>query len=340
MLLDNPKKVGVASFTASMMTEGTKNRTPEELEEVIDELGATIRLSASNQAITVSGNTLARNYEKVMELVKEILLEPRWDEEEFEILKQRILNNIRQRSANPGVIASNVFNKLLYGRDHILSNSVSGTISSVESITLDDLKEYYNNYFSPSVAVMHIVGDVDQGRVTASVTGLADRWQGRKIVFPEYSLPEGLDKTTIFFVDVPDAKQSVIRTGYLALNRMDPDFYPATVSNYKLGGGFTSRLNQILRERRGYTYGVGAGFAGSDIPGPYQVSTSVRSNVTLESLEIINDQLTNYGSSFTETDLEDTRNFLVKSNARAFETRGALLVMLQNISLYGSHLTQ
>ncbi|MCH8286984.1 insulinase family protein, partial [candidate division KSB1 bacterium] len=139
MLLDDPEKVGVANFTASIMTEGTKNRTPEELEEVIDELGASIRLFASNQSITVSGNTLTRNYEKVMALVEEILLEPRWDEKEFELLKQRILNNIRQRSANPNVIASIVFNKLLYGKDHILSNSAIGTISSVESITMDDL---------------------------------------------------------------------------------------------------------------------------------------------------------------------------------------------------------
>lgn len=334
LFLDDPDKIGVANFVANMMTEGTKNRTPEDLEEAIDVLGASIFVSASGQYLTLSGTTLSRNFEKTIDLVEEIILEPRWDETEFDIIKQRILNTIRQRSANPNSIATNVFNKILYGKEHILSNSTLGTLSSVESITLDDLKNYYERNCSPSVVSMHVVGDIDRSRVTAALSGLDTRWQSKEVEFPEYSLPEGISRSRLYFVDVPDAKQSVIRIGYLALSQKDDDYYPASVLNYKLGGGFTSLLNQTLRERKGYTYGANSRFSGTTIAGPFSVSTGVRSNVTYESVDIITGILDSYGPGFSESDLEDTKNYLIKSNARAFENLNSLVGMLQNISSY------
>ncbi|MFQ5572015.1 MAG: M16 family metallopeptidase, partial [Rhodothermales bacterium] len=136
LLLDNPDKIGVANMVTDVMMEGTRTKTPEELEAAIDELGASISIQAGRETITVRGNTLARNYEQTMALVEEILLEPRWDEKEFDLVKQRTLDNLRQQAANPNAIAANVYNKLLYGEDHIFSNNILGTIESVESINI------------------------------------------------------------------------------------------------------------------------------------------------------------------------------------------------------------
>ena len=134
---------------------------------------------------------------------------------------------------------------------------------------------------------------------------------------------------------MPDAKQSVIRFGYPALAQTDKDFYPATVMNYILGGGgFASQLTQQLREGKGYTYGIGSGFAGTKSPGAFTISSGVRTNVTLESAQLIKEILSNYGKNFSAADLETTKGFLIKSNARAFETSGAKLNMLENISKY------
>ncbi|MEO7659805.1 MAG: insulinase family protein, partial [Pyrinomonadaceae bacterium] len=116
----------------------------------------------------------------------------------------------------------------------------------------------------------------------------------------------------------------------------DPDYYPATVMNYILGGGgFASQLTQQLREGKGYTYGIGSGFSGSKSPGTFAISSSVRTNVTLESAQLIKSILQDYGKNYSEKDLETTKGFLIKSNARAFETAGAKLNMLGNISEYG-----
>ncbi len=336
LLLDDPDKVGVASLMGTLMTEGTVNRTPAELEEAIDILGASISVRVGRETVTISGNTLTRNYDATMALVEEILLEPRWDETEFQLVKQRTINALRQQEANPNAIAGNAYNKLLYGDGHILSNNALGTIESVESITIDDLQAFYERNLSPSIASMHVVGDVSPDRVMSSLAGLESRWQAKDVEFAEYELPEPVDRSRIYFVDVPGAAQSVIRVGRLALAQTDDDYYPATVMNFRLGGGgFASQMLQILREQRGYTYGIGSGFSGTDIAGPFTVSTGVRSNVTYESLDLIRDIMAEYADGFDESDLEATTGFLLKSNARAFETLGAKINMLQNISAYG-----
>jgi zinc protease len=336
LLLENTSKTGVSNLMADLMTRGTANKTPEQLEEAINELGASINVNAGRQTITISGNTLARNYGKTLDLVEEIILEPRWDETEFELAKQSTLSQIAQQSANPNSIASNAYNKLLYGEDHILSYNSIGTTSSVESITIHDLKDYYNAYFSPSVADYMIVGSISKTEVMNSLADLEANWEAKSVDIPEFETPERPEESTVYFYDVPNAKQSVIRFGYLAMPETHEDYYPATVMNYILGGGgFASRFTQELREGKGYTYGIGSGFSGSNIAGPFTISSGVRTNVTYESAALVKEILEEYPSTFSDTDLETTKSFLLKSNARRFETLGAKLNMLDNISDYG-----
>ncbi len=151
---------------------------------------------------------------------------------------------------------------------------------------------------------------------------------------PEFEIPPAPEDSKIYFVDVPGAKQSVIRIGYLALARTDDDYHPATVMNYKLGGSFSGVVNMILREEKGFTYGARSGFSGSKLVGPFSASSSVRSNATLESVEIFKESMEKYREGITQEDLEFTKNALIKSNARRFETLGALLGMLRTISAY------
>jgi zinc protease len=333
--LDDMEKVGVANLVTDLMMEGTANRTPEELEEAIDMLGASIYMYTGRESITISANTLARNYSDVLALVEEILLEPRWDEEEFELAKTRTINSLKQRKADPNYISGQVFNKMIYGENHIFSISTTGTEESVESITIDDLKNYYDKYFSPSLANFHIVGNISSGEVVESLQGLSEKWQTKEVEFPGYALPEPIGSSTIYFVDVPGAKQSVIRIGNLSMARIDEDYFPATVMNYKLGGSFNGIVNMILREEKGYTYGARTSFSGSTIPGAFSASSSVRSSATLESVQIFKTSMENYREGISEEDLEFTKNALVKSYALDFETIGSLLYMLNNMSSYG-----
>ncbi len=332
--LDQLDKSGVAYLAAELMMEGTKNKTPQELEEAIDMLGARINVSASNTDISISANALVRNYDSVLALVQEILLEPRWDEEEFAMAKIRLMNSLKRQKASPNALVSEAFNKLLYGEDHIFSVNRQGTIETIESITIDDLKAYYEANFSPSVTTFLIAGDIAKERVMKSLEDLAAQWPAKEVSFPVYTLPEGLTASKIYFVDVPGAKQSVINIGYLAMARTNPDFYPATVMNYKLGGSFAGNVNMVLREEKGYTYGARTGFRGNEIPGPFTASASVRSSATEESVQIFKELMEQYRNGITEEELLFTKNALIKSNAREFETLRALISMLSDIAEY------
>ncbi len=335
-LLEKMDKLGVANLTASLMNRGTKNKTVAQLEEAIQELGASVRVSASKEHITISGTTLAKNYDKTLVLVEEILLEPRWDATEFELLKKSVVGNLRQQKASPTTIASNVYDKLIYGKDNIRSKNTLGTIESVDEITVDDLKSFYSKYISPSVTKMLVVGDVDKEKVLASLSNLDTKWTSKEVIIPAYKTPEAPNKPIVYFYDVPKAKQSVIYFGAPALAETDKDFYPATVMNYILGGGgFASQLTQELREGKGYTYGIGSRFSGTKAAGPFTISSMVRTNVSLESAQLVKKIITEYPKNYSEKDLETTKEFLIKSNARRFETMGAKLNMLQDISAYG-----
>lgn len=334
MLDDLTNKNGVANLMTDILMEGTANKTPAELEEAIDMLGANINMYTTNESIVIRGNTLKRNFEETMELVEEILLEPRWDEEEFGRIKTSTINSIKRNQANPNFIANQVYNELLYGANHPFAHPTSGTVASVEAITMQDLKDFYNNYFSPSVSRFHVVGDISRTEALDAIEDLEEEWEAKEVNIPEYEVVTNRDKASLYFVDVPGAKQSVINIGYIALPRTSKDFFPAEVMNYKLGGSFSGNVNLILREEKGYTYGARSGFSGSKIPGTFTASSSVRTNATGESVGIFRDEIAKYREGIKPEDLEFTKNALIKSNALRFETQGSLLGMLQEMSAY------
>jgi zinc protease len=335
MLLEEPSKIGVSNLLANLMTKGTKNRTPQELEEAIELLGASIRVNATDEKLILSGSTLAKNFEETMALVEEVLLEPRWDEEEFALAKQQVISRIQQDKASPNNIASNEFRKLIYGEKHILSHNNLGTENSVEAINLQDLKDYYNDYLSPHLASFLIVGDIEKEDAVAEVKDLTENWSVKNVIFEDLPKVTPPAESQVYFYDVPGAKQSVLHIGYPALAETDEDFFPATVMNYRLGGGsFASQLTQELREGKGYTYGIRSGFDGSTITGPFLISSGVRSNITYEAVDLVKEILENYPENFNEQDLDVTKGFMIKSNARKFETMGSKLQMLREISNY------
>ena len=332
--LDPIEKSGTASLLATLMMEGTKNKTPQELEEAIEKLGASISMRASNESISINVNTLARNYDKTLALVEEILLEPRWDEEEFDLARTATLNSLKRQDADPNTIARNTFLRLVYGKDHIFATSRSGSVESVENITIDDLKAFYQANFSPSVTAFHIAGNIDKEKSIASLAGLAQKWEAKAVQFPEYPDPPAVDQSVVYFADVPGAKQSVIYIGNPSIPRTDDDFYAATVMNYRLGGSFNSHINMTLREEKGFTYGARSSFVGNFVPGYFIASSSVRSTATEESAHIFKDLMTAYRDGISDEELSFTRNALVKSNAREFETLRSLISMLETISMY------
>src|SRR5690606_21340288 len=192
-LLDTMEKNGVANLMSDILMEGTANKTPEELEEEIDLLGANINMYTTRESIVIRGNTLTRNLQKTLDLVTEIIMEPRWDEEELARLKTKTINDIERSDANPNAVANRVYSKILYGDDHIFSYPTFGTVESVKAITMQDLKDYYHKNFSPSVSTFQIVGKIDKDAVLKDLKPLEDRWPAKEVIIPEYPIASSRD---------------------------------------------------------------------------------------------------------------------------------------------------
>ena len=335
LLLENNDKIGVSNILANLMTKGTQNKTPQELENAIEILGATINVNATDDAIVVSGFSLAKNYEKTMQLVEEIITQPRWDKTEFDLIKESTLSKIKQRKADPNSIAENQFRKLVYGQDSKLSNALIGTEQTVTAITMDDLKSFYTQNLSPTVANFQIVGAVPMKKVLESLDHLNKNWESKKVTVPTPIIADKPARSVIYFYDVPGAKQSVLRIGSIAMAATDSDYHLANVLNYRLGGGgFASQLMQQLRDDKGYVYHIDSSFEGTEYKGPFSIYGSARSNITFEAVQLIKTILEDYGKNFNSNDLEITQSNLIKSNARAFETLDAKLNMLNDICNY------
>ncbi len=334
MLADDPARVGVANLMSDVMMQGTASRTPVELEQAIDALGASISMFTGDESISLQANTLRSRLEDVYALFEEILLEPRWDETEFERIQRETVESINRRGSNPAAVASDVFRKVVYGNDHILANNTLGSAENVQSFTIRELRAFYDRNYAPNVSHVTIVGDIGRAEAIELFRPLESKWSRRTVELPEYDEPEPMERPTVFFVDVPQARQSEIRVGHLGVARDHEDYYPIQVMNYALGGNFNSRLNMILREERGYTYGARSQFPASEYPGPFVASSAVRSNVTYESAEIFRDEIARYREGITPDELDFTRSALVASNARRFETLGALRGMLRTIATY------
>ncbi|MDD2527515.1 MAG: pitrilysin family protein [Lentimicrobiaceae bacterium] len=333
-LFDTLKSPGVSRLVAEMMLEGTQTRTPEELEEAIGQLGANIQVNASHEYLSLAGSCLARNYIKVIELVQEIILQPRWDEMEFERIKQATINTILQRKANPNSVAINVFFRRIYGDDHILGRPITGTETSVSEIHLDDLKNYYSQYLTPGMATFHFAGDLEPEKALKSLGFLEEHWQGGETPVPEFKLPQPAKKPKLCFVDVSDAKQSIILVGSPAMQRNHPDYAGANIVNYKLGEGSGGKLFTVLRLEKGYTYGAYSYFMPRNTQGLFMGNANVQSAFTLESLKLFKQILSAYGDEYSQADLEITRTALIRANAGKFEHLQSKLEMLHEISTF------
>ena len=335
ILQDNIDLPGVATLTANILPQGTKNKTPEDLEEETELLGSYINVRASREEISMNASMLSRNFGKTVAIMKEILLEPRWDSTEFEIALTNTKNYIIQAQVQPRAVASQAFYKLVYGTDHIFGYDTRGTQESVEEITINDLKNYYENNISPSLARILIVGNISKEEALEALEPLADEWEAKEVTVNNYPEPVKPDKSTIYFIDIPGSRQSVIQIGYPAIKRDNPDYIKTEFINYRLGGAFTSILNQILREEKGFTYGASSYFYEMETTAPFIAASSVRSDATFEAVKIFKDEMEKYRQGVSGEDLQFIKDCMIRSNALRFETNGDRLGMLSTMTKYG-----
>ncbi|KAA5544959.1 M16 family metallopeptidase [Adhaeribacter rhizoryzae] len=331
----DPSKAGIAALTAAMLNEASQKYTAEEISSKLEILGSSIGFGSSTDQMTVSVQALTKNLDATLALLEERMLHPRFDQADFDRLKKQRLEAIANQSTQPTVVANNVYNKLLYGENNIMAVPTIGMAASVASITLDDVKKFYADNFSPSVTNLVIVGDTEKDKILPKLTFL-NKWAPKPVEIPADAKIANLDKTKIFLVDKEKAAQSEIRIGYMALPYdATGEYYKSQIMNYVLGGAFNSRINLNLREAKGYTYGAGSYFSGTESAGPYTAYAGVRSNVSDSSVvEFMKEIKRMREEGITDEELAFVKNAMGQSDARKYETAFQKAAFLNNIIRY------
>jgi zinc protease len=270
-----------------------------------------------------------------MELVQEVLLQPRFDQEALQRVKMQTKAQIRQASANPTAIARSTRDMLLYGANGTFALPEYGTAATIDNITMDDIKAFYAANISPSVASLSIAGDINQDDCKALLATLCNNWKAKEVIIPDPIQGIPAKGATIYFVDNPGVTQSMIYVSKRGIPMNDPLYYPSIIANYRLGSGSQGMLFDVIRLQRGYTYGAYSSFNNGKWYNDFSASSSVQGSVTKESVELFKELIGTYQERFDETMLQVTKNSMTRAMASAFETIGALVNMLNNIAGYG-----
>ena len=332
----DPAKPAVPALTADLMSKGTADKTTAELEDALKALGSTIKVSTGDTATFIAGTSLARNFDATIALMEEMILSPRWDAEEFEILKRSRLNTLIQSEGSPEEIARREALKLRYPSDHMYHYTPYGTKDTLEAVTIDDLKAFHAKFYTSCDAKIRVVGAVDKAAVAHAMDGLLSQWNA-PCPPAQNPLPveAPIKSSQLYFYDVPGAKQSIIRMSRPSVAAPNPDYSLLRAINVPLGGIYTSDLNSELRINKGYTYGIWSGFIGDEERGSFRVSTSVRSNVTQDSLRLIIDIIDGFGEDYDAAKVESVIDSRIRRQALSNETLDDKLRMLGQISAYG-----
>lgn len=315
-------KAGLASFFTDMMNDDTKNYTAEQMSKELQKLGSSINVFSGNEDITFQVQSQKKNLDATLKLLQERMFNPKFTQDAFGRIQKQNLESFKQAKTQPASVADNVFARLNYGSNHILSISGDGNEETVKSFTLPDIQWYYDNYMTSQDAEVIVVGDITEEEILPKLSFL-NNLPNKKIAIPTIASAPAVEKTKIYLVDVPKSAQTEFRVGYVTGLKYDAtgDYYKAGLMNFALGGAFNSRLNLNLREDKGWTYGARSGFSGGKQTGDFEFSSGIRGNATDSAMIEILKELKGYAENgITEEELNFMKNAIGQRDALRYET--------------------
>lgn len=269
------ENAGVGGMAGALLSTGTKTKTKAQLDEAIDFIGA----SVSSSATGLFGSGLTKHQDKVLALMSDMLFNPVFPEAEFDKLKKQTLSGLASSKDDPEAIADNVASVVRYGKNHPYGEL--STEATVNKITLDACKKYYQTYFKPNISYLIVVGDITPAQALAKATQYFGKWQKGTVAKTTFAAPVAPKQTQVDFVNRDGSVQSVINFTYpVQLKPSQPDYLAVVVMNTLFGGDSNSRLYQNLREDKGYTYGAYSNISPDTEVGSFSASGSFRNVVT------------------------------------------------------------
>jgi zinc protease len=333
---DDPAgKFGVASLTAAMLDEGAGSRNALELADAIDFLGASLATTASFDASAVRLNVPVARLKDALPLMADVVLRPSFPDAELNRLRQERLTALLQAKDDPASVAPMAFARTVFGATHRYGTGAAGTEATLKGFTVPDLKSFHASMYQPGNAVLVVVGDVKLDAIVPQLETNFGSWKGtsspRKPVPQAAQVPQG----QITIVDMPGAAQSQIRIGWVGVPRSTPDYFTIEVLNTILGGSFTSRLNQNLREEHQYAYGASSRFDMRLSAGAFQAAAGVQTDKTAEALREFFKELNGILKPVPAEELTKAKNYAALSFPSEFETSGDLSAKMEEMIVYG-----
>ena len=268
-------KKGVDELTSSLIGNGSKKITKDLFNEEIDFFGANVNFSSQG----AYANSLSKYANRILELMADGALNPNFTQEEFDKEKAKMLEGLKAQEKSVPAIAGRVGDALTFGKSHPSGEFV--TVETLNNVTLADVQTNYHNYFVPENAYLVVIGDVKYNKIKPVIEKLFGTWQKRSTPKLTYADPKNVPFTQINFVDMPNAVQSEISLiNTVNLKMSDPDFLPAAIATYILGGDFNSYLNMNLREKNAWTYGANAIIGSGKYVSKLKSASAVRNVVT------------------------------------------------------------
>ena len=329
-------KAGLASLTATALKHGTKNFSKAKLDEALDFIGSSVNTYASKESSGLSAKFASKDKEEVLAIIKDLLMEPVFNQSEFEKEKQRLLVSLEQQKERPGSVIGSYFDKLLFG-EHVYGNIIQGKISTVNPLTTTDLKDFYKENYRPDGSAISIVGDFSTKEMKAMLTSLFSGWKKGTKAQPNLA-SKSITKPTgnnVLLVNKDDAKETTFYIGAPGVSRNNTDYVSIEVINTLFGGRFTSMLNDELRVNSGLTYGAGSRFNALKNGGSFLISTFTANKTTEPAIDKALEVLKKlHSNGIDEQSLTSAKNYVKGQFPPRYETSGQLASLMTQMFWY------
>ena len=332
---DPARHDGLATLTAALLSEGTTTRSSLQIADQEAYLGVELDAGAGWDASRLVLHTPTAQLDSALALFADVALRPAFPARELERVRKERLTSLIQLKDRPPAIADRAYASIVFGDAHPYGHPAGGTEAATRSITRADVERFYRAAYRPNNATLIAVGDVTADDVARRAEALFGKWARGTVPAETFTTPPKARTTTVYVIDKPGAVQSSIRIGGVGVPRSTSDYFALSVMNTILGGSFTSRLNQNLRETHGYTYGARSRFDMRRAPGPFTASAEVTGTKTDSALFEFMKELRAIRDTVPADELEKAKRFLQLQLPGAFETTGSIASQVVPVVLYG-----
>ena len=330
---------GIADMTADLLTKGTKTRTAPEIAEAIEALGGELTSGATWDSSVVTVNVMSSKISAAMEILADVIRNPTFKDEEIERLREQNLDNLRVSMGQPGSIAGFVAARVVFG-DEAYGHPLAGTPESIAAIKRENIVSLHGTYYRPDNALLVFTGDIKAADAFKLAERLFGDWAKPSSPVPTMAMPAADSgenaKPRVVVIDMPAAGQAAVVVARRGIKRSDPEYFRGIVSNTVLGGGYSARLNQEIRIKRGLSYGANSSLSARRSVGVFSASTQTKNESGAEVAGLIMTELTRLASEpIADTELTPRKAVLTGSFGRNLETTGGLATQVANLALYG-----